>query len=176
VSEGSRSPPPDPPSANDDPTPAATDAPPREPSAPPPIPPAARRRIRDRVLLALALPFLLLTLPGAALAWTREAPATAWGLLVGHATGLVVIGSWTLGAIAAWGASDRRFLGLTVGMWPVRLGAVAVVCFAAPVLGLDTEALVGVLLLAVVYGEVLLALTGTALTRAARLPAPDQRS
>ncbi|RMG06342.1 MAG: hypothetical protein D6731_26010 [Planctomycetota bacterium] len=135
------------------------------------LPRTARRAIARRLLLALGALSLVAGLAGAALALAGR-PDWAKGSLAGHILAQVVTATWTLGALATFGSSQRSFLVATVGALPLRLLWVLGCAWTAAQLGLHLASFVAALVPTLVAGHVLEAWTFGALAAASEPPPP----
>ncbi len=137
--------------------------------APPRLAPGARRQIAVRSFVALLAPTAAVA-AGCVLLLSAGNHTVGWAVAAGHLLSLGVTLSWLIGALIASEATFSRFLGTTLGLWPLRLVAVALGFGACASLGLDPIALFVAFLATHVYGHLVQAYAFSALGRASAAP------
>ncbi|MCO5165393.1 MAG: hypothetical protein M9894_03375 [Planctomycetes bacterium] len=142
------------------------------PVTPPKVPPGERVRIVRRALLGLAIPLGVAGIVSAALFATAH-PAAGMGVAIGGITGLLITATWVFGALFAFDRSGGALMGLTMGLWPIRIALLFVAAALGAVLGVEPISLVVTLFLTHVAGHVVEAMVLDALARSVRRGGPS---
>lgn len=144
-------------------------SPAREPRT---ISPAERARITRMAAVGLALPAAMTAGTAVALWLTGHRPSSL-GVAIGGTTGIVITASWLIGALISFDRPGVTALGLTMGLWPIRLALLFFAAGSGAIFGVDAIALVLALFATFVAGHVVEALVLDALARAVRPPPPE---
>ncbi len=156
--------------------PGASPAP--RPSAagePPTISPAERARITRQAVLGLTIPAAVTTGAAAAL-WLSGHRPTGLGVAIGGAAGIVITATWLAGAVVSFDRPGVTALGLTMGLWPIRLALLFFAAGSGAIFGAEPIAMALALFATFVAGHVVEALVLDALARAVRPPPPESNS
>lgn len=152
------------------PTPPPSPGPPGEPRT---ISPAERARIARGAVVGLALCAAATAAATVALGLTGHGPS-ALGAALGGSAGVVITATWLFGALASFDRPGTTALGLTVGLWPIRLALLFFAAGAGAIFGAEPIALVLAFFGTSVAGHVVEALVLDALARAVRPSPPPE--
>ncbi len=102
--------------------------------------------------------------------WLSGYRPAGLGVAIGGATGIVITATWLVGAIASFDRPGVTALGLTMGLWPIRLALLFFAAGTGAIFGAEPISLVFALFGTYVAGHIVEALVLEALARAVRPP------
>lgn len=141
------------------------------PGEPRAVPPAERARITRMAVLGLTIPAAITA--GAAVGlWLSGLRPSGLGVAIGGATGVVITATWVFGALASFDRPGFAALGMTMGLWPIRLALLFFAAGSAAIFGAEPISTVLALFATYIGGHVVEALVLDALARAVR-PRPS---